>query len=192
MADRERIIQDIVDLELEMFLTVPADGIYSCQQNPDAFRMHRSVQFTIWSDDTLISYRNDLQAARSKGLNLMTVKYARMENRIPAADPDPLIEDIVAIQMRWQAEMIRRYPGIMAGGRPLSRTADDERLTSFETYLRGELGTYSNTTLKSLLDDIHQIEQRSENGSALIYTSLVRKMGFADLDAAERQQGANE
>ena len=189
MTAREKCIAAIVELELEMFLTVPSDGIYSCQQDAHGFRMHRRAQFSIWSGDTLQSYLGDLTRAKTDGINLMTVKYARMEGRIPSANPTPLIEDIVTIQMRWQAEMIRKYPGIMAGGRPLSEAADDERLTSFETYLRGELETYSDTTLKSLLDDMHQIEQQGENGSALIYTSLVRKMGFADLDAAEKQQG---
>ena len=188
MADRERVIQDIVDLELEMFLAVPADGIYSCQQNPDAFRLHRSVQFTIWSDDTLNFYQNDLQAARSKGLNLMTVKYARMENRIPSADPNPLIEDIVAIQMRWQAEMIRKYPGIMAGGRPLSQAADDERLTSFETYHRGELETYSGKTLDSYFRDVTEAVGAGRNLIEERHTYIFRESGYDSIDDVENER----
>ena len=39
-----------------MFLSVPADGIYSCQQNPEGFGLHRRALFSIWSVDTLQSY----------------------------------------------------------------------------------------------------------------------------------------
>jgi hypothetical protein len=43
-------------MELEMFLSVPADGIYNCQQNPEGFGLHRRALFSIWSVHTLQSY----------------------------------------------------------------------------------------------------------------------------------------
>ena len=191
MEDKKRLIDTIVDLELEMFLSVPADGVYSCQQDPQGFTLHRRVQFAYWSQQTLNSYADDLSKAKSTGINLLTIKYARMEKRIVSRNPNPLIDTIVEIQMRWQHAMIKKYPGIMAAGRPLSKTEDSAHSTSFETYLRGELETYSDATLNLLLRDMSQIEDRGENGSEIIYTQLVRKMGYADLDEAERQQKGN-
>ena len=63
-----------------MFLSVPADGIYNCQQNPEGFGLHRRALFSIWSVDTLQSYLTG-QAVEDE-LNLLTVKYARMEGLI--------------------------------------------------------------------------------------------------------------
>ena len=71
MTARKKCITAIVELELEMFLTVPADGIYSCQQDPHGFRLHRRAQFSIWSDNTLQSYLDDLTRAKTDGINLV-------------------------------------------------------------------------------------------------------------------------
>ena len=69
MTDREELINRIVESELNMFLSVPADGEYICRQHPDSFRLHRRVQFSIWSDDTLASYKKDLQHAEEEQRN---------------------------------------------------------------------------------------------------------------------------
>ena len=80
MSHREKLIETIVTLELEMFLSVPADGIYSCQQDPEGFRLHRSTQFAIWSDKTLSCYLQDLHQAKAAGksLNLSTDRLTRV------------------------------------------------------------------------------------------------------------------
>jgi hypothetical protein len=36
----KNVIEKIIELELEMFLTVPTDGRYSCQEDPEGFRLH--------------------------------------------------------------------------------------------------------------------------------------------------------
>ena len=92
-----------------MFLSVPADGDFSCQQYPDSFRLHRKAQFSIWSDDTLESYLYDLQRAEKEEKNLMTIKYARMDDLIPRENSNPLIDRIAEIQYRWQKELFHTY-----------------------------------------------------------------------------------
>ena len=87
-------------------------------------------------------------------MNLMTQKYARMDNLIQKLNSNPLIDTIVEYQCAWQRSMIKKYPGIMSGGRPLSSAEDSAFMTSFETYLRGELETYSDATLELLSIDI--------------------------------------
>ncbi|UCE35794.1 MAG: DUF4125 family protein, partial [Deltaproteobacteria bacterium] len=177
MAAREKLIAKIVELELEMFLTVPADGIYSCQQDPDDFRLHRRAQFSMWSEDTLQSYLEDLCRAKEDGTNLMTIKYALMEDLIPPENRNSRIDEIVTIQCGWQREMVETYPYLMAGARPLSRSDDVNYDTSFEVYLRGELETYSEKTLALLHRDILELKNTGVNGSEKIYEHLVKELG---------------
>jgi hypothetical protein len=191
MKDSEEFIERIVEMELRMFLTVPADGDYTCRQRPESFRVHRSVQFSVWSTDTLKSYLDDLRRAEERGINLLTVKYARMDNLIPRENMNPLIDEIAAIQFRWQQEMFSRHPILMSGARPLSREEDSDRATSFETYLKGELETYSDNTLSLLFRDMTDLVRRGINGSEVVYEHLVRKLGYGSIDEAERAQRRN-
>jgi hypothetical protein len=188
MLDKEKIIAAIVELELEMFLAVPADGSYSCQQDRAGFRLHRKAQFSIWSEDTLQSYRGDLHRAKADGINLMTIKYGRMQNIIPRENFSPLIEKISEVQFKWQAEMSQKYPHLMAGARHQSQAHASADETSFETYLKGELETYSDATLALLHRDVIQLDKKGVNGSEKIYDCLVKEMGYDSLAAAERAQ----
>jgi len=99
--NHQKLIEQIIATELELFLAVPSRD-NSCQKNPAAFRRHRKVQFMPWSDDTLKSYLDDLNSARLEGNNLMTLKYSLMEDPSRKSYPDPLIEKIVACQLKWQ------------------------------------------------------------------------------------------
>jgi len=191
MADREKLIHQIVESELGMFLAVPADGEYSCRQQPDSFRLHRRVQFSIWSDDTLLSYLQDLHMADREKRNLMTLKYARMDDLIPRENFNPLIDAISDIQYQWQMEMFRAYPNVMAGARPLSEADDTAMKTSFETYLKGELETYSDNTLSLLHRDLRKLVEKGMNGSKMVYDCLVREIGYTSLDEVEEVQKRN-
>ena len=182
------IIENIIELELEMFLAVPADGTYSCQEDHEGFRLHRRAQFSIWSEDTLQSYLDDLYRAKIKAINLMTIKYARMDNLLPAENRNPQIDEIVTIQSRWQTEMVRKYPYLMAGARHLSETDGSSYHTSFETYLRGELETYSDETLALLHRDVIKYAEAGINGSEKIYAYLVKQLGYDSIETADQAQ----
>jgi hypothetical protein len=188
MEDRKKLIEQIVQRELDMFLSVPADGAYTCQEQPESFRLHRRVQFSIWSPDTLESYLQDLIHAQEEGVNLMTVKYARMDDLIPRTNDNPFIEKIVEIQYRWQLEMFEKYPKLMGGARPLSSSDDAASKTSFETYLKGELETYSDRTLSLLHRDMKDFRRRGINGSEQVYEILVKEMGYESLEDVERRK----
>ena len=92
---RAALIDRIVGLEQEMFVAVVSETPAPCQQNTDAFRTMRRSQFYAWPDDALESYFDDLTVAKAAGKNLMTLKYARMDDRIPVLNTDPLIQEIV-------------------------------------------------------------------------------------------------
>jgi hypothetical protein len=183
MSARDDFIENILELELDMFLNVPARTPAICQENPDAFRLYRWVQFSVWSEETLQSYLNDLFKAKEQGANLMTLKYARMENLIPPLNGNPIIDRIVQMELEAQREMQSRYPNILAQGRPLEE--DGPGATSFKTYLRGELETYSDQTLELLCRDIQQVEGRGQNWAEQLYGSLIQKLGYHSLDELE-------
>jgi hypothetical protein len=187
MDEKQEIIKEILGIELEMFLTVRTQQRSSCQDYPESFKRHRRIQFTAWSEPTLKSYLNDLKEAVEKGTNLMTIKYARMDNLIPAENKNPLIDRIVEIQYGWQKEMFKRYPYLMGGARPLSTEEDSARKTSFETYLRGELETYSDTTLELLYKDMSEKLRRGMNMSEEVYGYLAGEMGYSSIDDAEQK-----
>ena len=168
-----------------MFLSVKTQQRSSCQDYPESFKRHRRVQFTAWSVGTLKSYLNDLKNAVEEGSNLMTVKYARMDNLIPEENKNPLIMEIVKIQYGWQQEMFSKYPYLMGGARPLSKSEDNARKTSFETYLGGELETYSGATLELLYKDMSKKIKDGVNMSEEVYGYLVREMGYQSIDDAE-------
>ena len=185
MSDKRKWIERILDLELNMFLNVRSEVPVSCQDNPDGFRLHRRAQFSVWSEETLRSYHDDLLDAEQQGRNLMTLKYARMENLIPPLTVNPIIDAIVQMALEAQRVMLVRYPNILSQGRPLEDNGSAS--TSFATYLRGELETYSDRTLELLHRDIQQIGERGENWAIQTYTYLFRELGHESLDAVEER-----
>ena len=188
MKTKKELIHQIIELELEMFLTVPTQEKSSCQYYPDSFRLHRRAQFNGWSEATLESYLNDLKRAKDEGINLMTVKYARMDKPSFTERSNPLIQKIVSMQYQWQQEMIEKYPNLMAGARPISRTEDTGGNTSFETYLRGELETYSDHTLSLLYKDMTDKQEKGINMSEEVYTYLAKELGYGSVEEADRAQ----
>ena len=184
-SEKIELIEKVIAIELTMFLTVPVVRKAGCQENPIGFRLNRSAQFLSWSEKTLNSYLADLTSAREAGLNLMTIKYARMENLIPRENKNPLVDKIVNVQYAWQEEVFQKYPHLMRGARPLGTSADTASQTSFETYMRCELETYSNQTLSSLYSDMLDKLKRSINMSEEILRHLATSAGYESLEAAE-------
>ena len=184
MSSKEELIREILDRELDMFVNVRSRYPVSCQQNPEAFRLHRGAQFSAWSEETLSSYRQDLLEAAARGDNLMTLKYARMEGIIPPLNESPVIEEIADMELAFQREVHERYPVVLSGGRPL--TDDGSGKTSFVTYLKGELETYSDRTLDLLRRDIAACRDGGRNWTEEIYDRLMQRMGFSSLADAEK------
>jgi hypothetical protein len=183
-SENGNLIENILQLELEMFLNVRSRYPVSCQENPDAFRFHRGAGFSMWSEETLQSYLDDLTKAKEQNQNLMTLKYARMENIIPTLKTNPVIDEIVQMEVEAQREMFSRYPNIMSQVRPLEDDCTGE--TSFKTYLRGELETYSDRTLELLCRDIRRVRDRGENWMQQLYANLFKNLGYESLDETEK------
>jgi hypothetical protein len=143
-------------------------------------QLHRRGQFSSWSSATCASYLEDLRGAKSAGKNLMTLKYARMDDLMPPLSENPLIPRIREHFLRWQKEVMVRYPNIMRGARHL----DD-----FSNYLGAELETYSKKTLELLAEDVEACLRNGGNMSLEVFRFLAGQAGYASLDQMEESLG---
>ncbi len=169
MGRKDELISQIIEIEWEMFRAVPAEErSAACQEDEESFRIMRIAGFLTWSDATLASYLNDLKMAQSRGRNLMTEKYARMQGLIPCLNPDAtnIIERIVRKECFWAEEYLRKNPGAKLM-RPIHASEDAPGVVSSETYSRCELETYSTRTLDYYYSDILNMAARGENRIAV-------------------------
>jgi hypothetical protein len=164
----------ILAAELEMFQTVATYGVNRCLEHPEEFKLHRKAQFSIFSKDTLKSYLNDIIQAQEADINLMTMKYARMDNLILRFNKSPLVDKVAGIMIDWQLELVEKYPDLMQRTRPIESEKDARSQTSFETYLKAELETYSENTLFLLHRDLKKLLAEGKNGSEEIYRYLIK------------------
>jgi len=180
----DELIGEVVAVEKEMFLAVNTEGDCACQDDLESFAFHRKVQFVSWDETTLRLYLAHIRDAWQQGVNLMTIKYARMEDQIPPYSANPLIDTLAGRMVRWQREMHEKYPAIMAKARPVEDDGSEYR--SFRRYLSSELETYSDAVLASL--NAHQTicEAQGQNLSMVSYAYMVKTLGYDDLDHAEQ------
>lgn len=193
------IIDEIIEREWHMFATVQSpDGQTACQRQPETFDLQRRSQYLTWPEILLCSYRDDLRAAQEEGRNLMTEKYARMMERtdpsayasiepyLPALEDgvDALADGIADLIVSWENDVRNRYPFLVERGRDLSDDEASKQGTSFDTYLRAELRTYSVRTLRLYARHMRNLEEQGLNGSELVYEQLVQLYGYKGLEDA--------
>jgi len=196
------IIDAIVAHEWAFFGKVQNEGgRANCQDDFSTFEIMRKSQFLCWDADTLSCYLADLQTAQRLGRNLIQEKYARMmvstapeqyatfAHTLPALSPaqQAQIERIVTQQLIWREAFARDYPHMSSQAR-LIRTAEDTPYeTSFETYLRGELGTYSEATLQAYGRLVDLYVSIGRNLTTMTMGQSAKLYGYPDLDTAENR-----
>ncbi len=205
MAVDQNLVDEIVRLEWEMFSSVQSmDGPVSCQQSPQTFEVMRSSQIMSWNDEVAAGYLDDLHAARERDRNLMTEKYGRMmqytspcefrriEAQLPRLEPEAedLVERLTRMLVQWQEELAAKYPHVAGQGRPVRSTGDNKYVTSFESYNRGELASYSAKTLKLLEEHYQQMAAAGENPAEAVLRNTVERYGYASIERAETVQKA--
>jgi len=166
MAD---LIDNILDIEQEMFLSVKTKKepfcLVACRENPVPFRGVRRAAFETWDELTLGSYLKDLKEAKEKGLNLMSLKYARMNNQIPCLNDNPIIESILIIHSDWNFEFFNKYPDIGNNSQESIK------------YLRGELETYSDRTISKYYDNLIRAKSEGRNLVEETYRNMFKLIG---------------
>ena len=175
--NRQECLRDIIERELKMFVNVRNEGgTAECQKLPDSFRLMREITFCPQSDAVLESYLRDLEQAGAEGRNLMTEKYARMDDRIPPLKVNAHIGEIVAAESRWRAELSREFPHVVL--------ADGQ--AGFARYLTCELETWSDRTLAAYAAHVADALARGRNLARERYELLMARLGFGSLAEHER------
>lgn len=198
--EHDKLIDEIVMTEWKAFDQVKNEGgRASCQDDWNTFSIMRKSQYMEWTDEMIISYLNDFHSAEEKGWNLITEKYGRMmESTTPAhyaaiKDSFPpvsekqraIIEEIVKIQLGFMEELAEKYPKVASTARSIHTEEDTPYNTSYETYLRGELMTYSDETLSLYGAFIVGIVKNGENLAMKIMRNTAKLYGYQSLDELE-------
>lgn len=205
MADisaREQLIFDIAQMEWELFQQVyNTGGRASCQDDPQTFFRMRMSQWMVYSDEVLLSYQEDCREAVSEGRNPIFEKYGRMmESTYPeeyeeikghlpdVSDKCELVEKIVEINLEWDAQMMRDYPNLRKRGR-VATTKEDGVMagSSMESYLRGELYTYSVRTLTLVLQETEDARRKGESLLKQTIANETAFYGYQSLEDAEER-----
>jgi len=199
---KERLIEDIVGLEWEMFSQVKnVGGQAPCQEDKDNFLVMRKGQAGTWTEELLQSYYDDLQDAKAQGRNLATERYAyMMENSfpnefeamakfLPTVDDDTLavVQEIMKVYLAWRVASHHKYPHLSIQGRAIYSYEDQPWQTSFETYLRSELKTYSPKTLELLRALTLETKEAGQSLEEQCLFNIVKQYGYESLEQADRQ-----
>ena len=194
------VINEIVKREWDFFQEARNEGgRASCQNDWETFRIMRESQFETWPDMLAESYLEDLKAAEAAGWNLVAEKYARMMESTapdkykeieailpPCSDQKKLLANAIAgIQVGWMEEFAKAYPRLAGNGRLIHTGEDSVYDTSMETYLRGELLTYSEQTLQIYGGYVAELAKAGGNLNAAIIDRTVKKYGYQSLEDAE-------
>jgi len=172
------LIEKIIAFELGMFLEVKTkktDGNSECQKKPEMFKLMRWMSHSVLSINTLKCYLEDLISAKIANRNLMTEKYALIDNMIPHINENPVIDKIAEIEVDWMQELKPKYPSLL-----------QQSSTIFKKYMISEYETYSDETLNCLLNDINTAVQKNLNLTELRYNNLFKRLGYTSIEDLER------
>ena len=197
----DQMTQRILDAEWTMFDKVHnIGGRAGCQDDRDRFFLNRAGQLLAWSEEMRESYAADLGRAKLEGRNLLSekygymmertspVEYERIRERLPVRSKEKLelMEFICRVQVGWLRALSETYPVLTGRGRNVGRDEDSLFATSFETYLWGELGTYSVRTLQLYRQHVEKLLETGGNLHREVLRYTVTGYGFSSLDDAEQ------
>ena len=152
----------IASLEWQLFDKVQnRGGRADCQDDPYTFFHMRRSQYYSYDTELLESIYRDFRTAAESGRNVITEKYGYMmestfpeefreiQGSLPEVDDEKkkLAEAIIPIQVGMMEDFAKEEPDTALRARPIHTWEDSPAQTSYETYLRGELYTYSTDTL---------------------------------------------
>ncbi len=198
----EELVEDIARLEFEAFDKVHNEGgRASCQNDWFTFSIMRKSQYLTWNRTMLLQYLYDFHREFYRGHNLIEEKYGRMmestapekyeeiKDHFPELSPEKrsIIEQICGLQVKWMEEFAAEYPALADNARSIHTSEDNPFNTSYETYLRGELGTYSDKMLELYGRYIVAYAAEGKNLAYDIMGNSVRMYGYRDIGEAERK-----
>ncbi|MBQ8260700.1 MAG: DUF4125 family protein [Lachnospiraceae bacterium] len=200
---QDELIERVIAAEWQQFDRVKNEGgRASCQDDFETFYIMRKSQYLLWEEEMLESFLQDLQEAEKRGWNLITEKYARMmkstaskeyallEKDLPvrSKEREAISENIIRIQVAWMEEFAKKFPKTASNARSIHTYEDGEYNTSYETYLRGELGTYSEETFLLYGRWIAKAATAGRNIAYEIMTETVKMYGYESVEAKEEKE----
>ena len=194
--EKEKIIEKILEKEWKYFSNLNnIGGRADCQDNREDFIIMRKSQWETFNEETLLSYLEDLNSKNNplfqKYAQMMKYnspeEYEKIKDILEKASDEKtdLVNKIMFIYMEWEKEFFERYPIFSSMGRPLYSSEDDNIETSIETYLRGELLSYSEKTLELYLNYVIDNKEKNINLAIKNMDNLARMQGFNDSDEVE-------
>ena len=204
---KEELAEEIARLEFEAFDKVQNEGgRASCQNDWSTFSVMRKSQYLTWNRGMLVQYLYDFYREYHRGHNLIEEKYGRMmESTAPekyqeikshfpelTREKKDIIEQIVALQVGWMENFSASYPVLAGNARRIHTYEDTPEDTSYETYLRGELGTYSDKMLELYGRYVVEYARSGRNTAYDIMKNSVKMYGYKDIEAAEQEIGDYE
>lgn len=196
------MINEIIQREWDFFQDVQnIGGRASCQDDFETFYLQRKAQFELFPKDLQISYLKDLENAKNDGRNMIMEKYAYMmastdpvyfdtiQSALPVVDEQKreLIDSFCQIEVSMRESFNQEYPYLSQLSRETYTRNDQEDDTSFETYLRGELMTYSDQTLYLYGQMLVEMMKNEKNFIVEIMKNTVRLYGYKNLEEAEKK-----
>ncbi len=196
----------IAKAEFEAFDKVQNEGgRASCQNNWPTFKVMRMSQYMTWDEDMLLQYLYEFKTNYANGRNMVEEKYARMmastapEEYAAFADKLPqnskekqeIMEQIIALQVKWMEEFAQQYPKLADNARTIHTNEDLPYDTSYETYLRGELGTYSDKLIEMYGRYVVEYARNGKSVAREIMANTVRFYGYKSFEEAESKQMLN-
>ncbi len=200
----EELAEEIARLEFEAFDKVKNEGGRAdCQNDWPTFSIMRKSQYLTWNRTMLLQYLYDFHREYYRGHNLITEKYGRMmESTAPeeyekikdnfpelTEEKKRIIEQVVALQVEWMETFAAKYPRLADNARSVHTYEDNRFNTSYETYLRGEVSTYSDKMLELYGKFIAQYAMEGRNLAYDTIGNSVRLYGYRSLEEAERFLG---
>ncbi len=196
----EELVERIARVEFAAFDKVKnVGGRASCQNDWPTFSIMRKSQYLTWNRVMLLQYLYDFTRELDLGHNLIEEKYGRMmestapaeyeamRERFPEISPEKraVIEQIVKLQVEWMEEFAGEYPALADNARSVHTSDDNIANTSYETYLRGEISTYSDKMLELYGRYVVEYAQNGRNLTFAIMTNSVHLYGYESLESAE-------
>lgn len=200
--NRDEVINEVVKLEFEAFDKVQnVGGRAECQNNWPFFYIMRKSQYMTWTDDMLLCIRDLWKEYTQIGWNFITEKYGRMmeytspeeyaqiKDSFPVKDEKTrnIVDQIAQIQVGWMEEFAKNYPKLSSNARDISSNADNMYNTSYETYLKGELLTYSDELLKLYAEYVIKLAREGKNLAEMTIKNTAILQGYKSLEDAEEK-----
>ncbi|MCM1467626.1 MAG: DUF4125 family protein [Alistipes sp.] len=198
---KEEKVDMIVELEWKEFDKVQNEGGRAdCQDDWDTFMVMRKSQYLTWTEEMLGEYLWYFNECMKEGRNLITEKYGRMmestvpweyeniKDKLPALSEErkAVMEAVIRIQVGWMEEFAGEFPRMAGNARSIHTSEDRVFNTSYETYLRGELGTYSEELMGMYGRFVADLAKEGKNLARMTMENTAKLYGYASLEAAEK------